>query len=92
VNAVTRLNWHNLTVQDTEGNVVQGDRRITALREFHETGAMRDRIFSRMNLPHEVEDDCSTWGPQTPEDVDWAGFPAPPAATPAGAYERADAR
>jgi hypothetical protein len=85
---VTGIRWQNLIVQDTEGEELQDARRITALREFQETGAMRDRIFSRMNLPHEIEDDCSTWGPQSPGDVEWDGFPAPPATSPAGAWER----
>lgn len=69
------VNWQALVLRDSDGYEVRGERKIAALREFLKTEAIADHFFDRLNLTHENREDVSTWGPASPDDVDWTGFP-----------------
>lgn len=49
-------------------------RYLALLQEFRTTGGMLDYFFERIDFPHEEEEDPSTWGPQSPDEVVWDGF------------------
>ncbi|MFO7173942.1 MAG: hypothetical protein DIU70_013430 [Bacillota bacterium] len=72
------IRWQDLVdrLVDTDGVRLTEEQAIKALREFKETGSIFGVFFERMNLPHEDPEDASTWGPESPADVDWTGFPA----------------
>lgn len=72
----SKVHHSALTVLDSEDHELTGEDRDRALREFRETGTMRDAFFARTGGSWEVEDDPSTWGPESQEDVDWTGFDA----------------
>lgn len=70
----TMTRWTTLELVDGDGSDLTGGRRIAALREYRATSAINGVFFARTGLPHEREDDASTWGPQSPAHVDWTGF------------------
>ena len=71
------MNWRELRLFDIENQDIADEERIVrALREFRETGGMYGVFFHFMDLPHEDERDPATWGPESPDDVDWTGVPA----------------
>lgn len=51
------------------------EERVAALREWRERGSILEWCFGRTGGEHEREDDQSTWGPASVDDVDWSGFP-----------------
>lgn len=67
--------WTELELFDRDNDPVTDEETIrTALDEFRRTGAIDGYFFARLGLPHEDDEDASTWGPESPEAVDWAGF------------------
>jgi hypothetical protein len=48
---------------------------LAALHEYRRTGGIDGVFFAAIGAAHEVADDASTWGPQSPAHVDWSGFP-----------------
>lgn len=67
--------WQDLALFDRDNqDVTDADEIRAALHEFRETGAMLGYFFRRIGWPHEDEDDASTWGPPSPERVNWDGF------------------
>lgn len=67
--------WRSLSLFDGDGDALNDPETIARyLREFRDTGAMNTVFFGRMDLPHET-DESYTWGPASPADVDWTGFP-----------------
>ena len=47
---------------------------LASLHEYRETGEMKATVFLRSGFPHEEEHEPDTWGPKSPEEVDWSGF------------------
>lgn len=72
---VEKIHWADLVLRDANGNRLPTEKRIAKLLEFRRTGGILDVAFDPVGAEHEVPNDCSTWGPQTPNDVDWSGFP-----------------
>lgn len=72
------IKWTVLQLFDKDNDPVEttSERGISALQEFRETGSINGVFFQAIGADHEDPDDASTWGPQTPADVDWTGFPA----------------
>lgn len=67
--------WQQLRLIDRDGDeITDADRIRAALEEFKRTGSINGVFFGRLGLPHEDEDDASTWGPAYPEAVNWTGF------------------
>lgn len=72
---VFMVRWDELQLFDRDNDPVTDQEQIrAALVEFRETGAMDGYFFERLNLPHEDPEDASTWGPESPERVNWDGF------------------
>ena len=70
------IHWSKLALFDLDNRPITDSERVrAALEEFRRTGAMGGVFFERLGLPHEDEEDASTWGPESPEHVDWTGFP-----------------
>lgn len=70
------IHWSELTLIGRENQPITDPEQVQeALEEFRRTGAMSGVFFERLGLPHEDEEDASTWGPESPETVDWTGFP-----------------
>jgi len=72
-----RTSWRDLQLLDTDGRTplnVDGAIRRRLLDEYRRTGGMHGAFFAPLGLPHEDPDDASTWGPASPEHVDWGGF------------------
>ena len=73
------ISWRDLVLIDyntAEERPVEGEELIRYLREFRETGGIAGLVyFERLGLPHEDPDEFWTWGPESPEYVDWTGFP-----------------
>jgi len=71
------IHWSELALFDLDNRPITDFERVrAALEEFRRTGAMAGVFFERLGLPHEDEEDASTWGPESPETVDWTGFPS----------------
>jgi len=77
-----KIHWTQLRLfYEHEGrdgeNIVPADdpEAIEALKEFKRTGGMFKWFFTYMGLPNENPEDPSTWGPPSPDAVDWTGFP-----------------
>lgn len=74
---VFMVRWSDLELFDADGktplNVDDATRR-RLLDEFRRTGGMHGAFFAPLGLPHEDPDDASTWGPPSPDAVDWEGF------------------
>ncbi len=75
-----RRHWQDLQLLDVDGatplNVDEATRR-RLLDEFRRTGgSMHGAFFARIGAPHEDPEDASTWGPTSPEHVDWTGLDA----------------
>jgi hypothetical protein len=84
--ASTMIPWQSLELWSQPSGLSapeyrDGPEAIPQLREFRQTGEIYDWFFRRLDLPHEDPEDPSTWGPLSPESVDWSGFPpeTPPA-------------
>lgn len=74
---MARMRWTDLQLLDTDGRTplrVDGATRRRLLDEFRRTGSMHGAFFARIGAPHEDPEDASTWGPASPDDVDWEGF------------------
>jgi hypothetical protein len=71
-----KINWKNLDLVDGEGYKLEKLHVIEALREFRLTKSMPHVFFAQIGADHEDADNASTWGPKSPADVDWDGFPA----------------
>lgn len=72
-----RMNWQDLQLLDVDGRTplkVDEETRHRLLDEYRRTGSMHGAFFAPLGLPHENPEDASTWGPELPEHVDWAGF------------------
>ena len=71
--------WKELVLTNCEGDEIRYDLRgnefAEALREFKETGGIDGYFFQRGWGKHEDSEDASTWGPKSPDVIDWAGFP-----------------
>jgi len=65
--------WEYLEIFDNDDNEVDGDTRLEMLRNYRDEGSMPQHWFAFGGLPHEIEDDPSTWGPR-PTDIDWSGL------------------
>lgn len=73
-----KVHHESLVVVDAyDGHGIEGPRRQVLLDEFKRTGSMLGAHFDYEGAPHEDEEDPSTWGPASPEDVDWTGFETP---------------
>jgi hypothetical protein len=48
---------------------------IEALAEFRQTNGMGGWFFDFDGRKHEDPADASTWGPKSPNEINWAGFP-----------------
>ena len=70
-----KLPWRSLGLVTGDGYKLHYDERVEALREFRQTDDMGDVFFEPCDLPHERPDDASTFGPASPDDIDWTGFP-----------------
>ncbi len=79
-----RIDWHKLELFEgsDEGGAFDyygcpfgKEWFVQRLQEFARTGGMDGVFFARIGAAHEDEEDASTWGPQSPEQVDWTGFP-----------------
>lgn len=72
------VQWSRLTITGPDGRteVRWASDVVEALREFRQHGGLDARFFGRMGYAHEDGADPSTWGPASPDDVDWAGFDA----------------
>lgn len=71
-----RTHWTALTVLDeTALHDVDPVTRLRKLAEFYRTGGMRGCFFEYTGTPEEREEDASTWGPASPDAVDWTGAP-----------------
>lgn len=72
---MAKIRWQDLALTDRDNDPVTDEDAIReALREFRETGGIDGYFFVRIGAPHEDEDDASTWGPASPDHVDWTGF------------------
>lgn len=70
------IHWSELALLGRDDQPITDPEQVrAALDEFRRTGAMNGVFFDRLGLPHEDEEDASTWGPESPEHVDWTGFP-----------------
>lgn len=70
------IHWSELALFGRDNQPINDEEQVRkALDEFRRTGAMNGVFFERLGLPHEDEEDASTWGPESPEHVDWTGFP-----------------
>lgn len=71
------IHWSELRLFDRENRHITDPEQVQeALDEFRRTNSMNGVFFERLGLPHEDEEDASTWGPESPEHVDWTGFPS----------------
>ena len=71
------IHWSELALFGRDNQPINDPEQVQeALSEFRRTGAMNGVFFERLGLPHEDEEDASTWGPESPEHVDWTGFPS----------------
>ena len=69
--------WDELELFDSDGNTLTTPENIQkALQEFRRDGGMLGVFFHFLGFPHEDPDDASTWGPPSPDAVDWEGFDA----------------
>lgn len=72
---LAKIRWQDLALTDRDNDPVTDPERIrAALTEFRETESINGYHFERIGADHENEDDASTWGPPSPDDVDWTGF------------------
>lgn len=70
------IHWSELALFGRDNQPITDPEEVReVLSEFRRTGAMNGVFFERLGLPHEDEEDASTWGPESPEHVDWTGFP-----------------
>lgn len=71
------IRWQELVdrMVDKEGRRLTEEEAIRALEEFRRTGGIAGVFFDYFGLPHENPEDASTWGPESPDAVDWTGFP-----------------
>lgn len=71
-----KIHWTDLVLID--GNypdvMLSREASIKPLIQFRREGCMDGVYFKPMGLPHEVDSDASTYGPQLPDDVDWQDF------------------
>lgn len=74
MNFADKIHWNELRLTDTNNDEITGQQRLEALSEFKATETMDGFFFAPIGAPHEIEDDASTWGPESPAAVDWAGF------------------
>jgi hypothetical protein len=69
--------WQDLVLLNADNqDVTDPDEIRRALAEFREHESINRYFFRRIGAPHEDPEDASTWGPQSPEHVDWTDFPA----------------
>ena len=69
--------WQDLALFNADNQAVTDPDEIRqALAEFRERESISRYFFHRIGAPHEDPEDASTWGPQSPEHVDWTGFPS----------------
>lgn len=69
------IHWSELELIGRDNQPITDEDQIhRALDEFRRTNSMNGVFFERLGLPHEDEEDASTWGPESPEHVDWTGF------------------
>lgn len=71
-------NWATLYIGDCEGQPIAFGNcpvRIEELNKFRKHGYMDGLFFGQCGLDHEIEDDMSTWGPQSADQIEWSGFP-----------------
>lgn len=69
------IHWSSLTLLDPDMQEIgDGATRMSCLAEYRATGSMYTVFFERIGAPHEDAEDPSTWGPQSPDGVDWTGF------------------
>ena len=72
-------NWKEPVLTDSEGDQVDCNQRndefLKALRQFRKSGGIDGYFFERGWGAHEDPEDASTWGPKSPDKIDWVGFP-----------------
>lgn len=72
---MVRIPWRDLSLFDRENrDVTDPDEIRRALEEFRQTESINGYFFHRIGAAHEDENDASTWGPLSPDHVDWTGF------------------
>jgi hypothetical protein len=72
----TRLKMFEGSDEQVFGYTDNPDRFLDKLREFSKTNGMDGTFFTRIGAAHEDLEDASTWGPESPDTVDWSDFPA----------------
>lgn len=78
---VMRKRWTDYTLRDGDDYEYSFDKPhtrdqyIRAMAEFKKTGGISGFFFEYQGRPHEDSEDASTWGPRSPEEIDWTGFP-----------------
>ena len=77
VSVAAQVRWQDLQLLDVDGATplnVDAATRHRLLGEYRRTGGMSGAFFAPLGWPHEDPDDASTWGPPSPDHVDWGGF------------------
>lgn len=73
--ALSKVSWRELELFDRDNDdIVDEAERRQYLEEFRRTGTIHGAFFHRIGADHEDPEDASTWGPTSPEAVDWSGF------------------
>lgn len=69
------INWHDLELLDADNDrITNVSTRTRYLQEYRQSGSMAGAFFDQIGAAHEDAEDASTWGPQSPDGVDWTGF------------------
>lgn len=75
--AAFAIHWRELELYDRDNDPVTDSADIrAALQEFRDRQSIDGYYFGRLGLTHEDPEDVSTWGPLSPDHVDWTGFDA----------------
>lgn len=73
-----KLHWTSLPLLLADGRGLKPETTlgIHALAEFRRHHSMGRVCFGQTGGPHERLNDPSTWGPESPDSVDWTGHHA----------------
>ena len=71
-----QIHWSDLQIFDTDNIDIpaHSEEWFAKLERYRVTGDAEGFFFRPVGFPFEEEDDASTWGPSSPENVDWTGF------------------
>lgn len=65
--------WTELTLTDSNGQPARQELR-KLLSEWRKTDSIYGWFFAYGGEAWEDKGDPSTWGPESPDDIDWTGF------------------